>query len=277
LLEEFERIVAKRGTKDKAFVNNQEWSQIMDVGIPELDGKMMQWSKLQSALAPAENYKDKDYGFMNAKIDFMKFIDRYEPDNDAFKTAMKTGEATEEKIRNPLRGMYRHHKTLVEVFRFLDTSGDGILEASEWRDGIAALKAVMQPSELQEIAGVEDLFQAFDFDGSGKVNINEFLEGARLSAAAKHMHHQASEQVLVPRVSSDGHNRSDSLVLRCQGWDGKAAGQVNEMARSRYATAPAGSPSRGALAQSMDSRLSALKSTDQGTASADLKTASFTS
>jgi len=65
-----------------------------------------------------------------------------------------------------------HHnlKDVHQVFKDLDTNGDGMLDLSEMQRGARAIFG----SKCTELADVQEMFQKIDLDNSGKINYTEF-------------------------------------------------------------------------------------------------------
>jgi len=75
-----------------------------------------------------------------------------------------------------IRGVLNKRKTrMVDVFRAIDKSGDGLVSVQEFRDGLAQL-GVPQPDE--DLAAI---MAGLDRDGSGDVNVKEFDKALKLA------------------------------------------------------------------------------------------------
>eukprot|EP00929_Paragymnodinium_shiwhaense_P074436 TRINITY_DN38099_c0_g1_i1.p1 TRINITY_DN38099_c0_g1~~TRINITY_DN38099_c0_g1_i1.p1 ORF type:complete len:620 (-),score=156.28 TRINITY_DN38099_c0_g1_i1:143-2002(-) len=70
----------------------------------------------------------------------------------------------------------RHIKDIEDVFRELDTSGDGVLSLAEIRDGFK--KILGATGAEQQAAKVEEIFRSVDLDGSGSIDYTEFIAAA---------------------------------------------------------------------------------------------------
>ena len=95
-----------------------------------------------------------------------KFCDSYKPKRVFFKSwdALSAGLTLAQ-----LRGLFAGSPSQVlELFREIDESGDGIINRSEFTLAIRALGLSLPPEELKE------LFRLLDPDGSGTIDAREF-------------------------------------------------------------------------------------------------------
>ena len=77
--------------------------------------------------------------------------------------------------------------------------------------------------------GADKLFSIFDFDGSGKIDINEFLEGARLAKQERQKHLIQANKSGIDRNLSVNSKRSALTAKKplrkfdipSMGWTGK--------------------------------------------------------
>jgi hypothetical protein len=80
-----------------------------------------------------------------------------------------------EKVGSKIRGFLKlNYARVIDLFRRLDTSGDGKVDLEEFRDGLRSLKLNLSDDEF------EDLFNQFDGDKSGTLEIEELDSAIRI-------------------------------------------------------------------------------------------------
>jgi hypothetical protein len=105
--------------------------------------------------------------------------------------------------------LYAHRRHLEAIFRFFDTDHSGTVSADEFARGCAVL-ADAKGSVLGD-TDPSTLFETFDIDGSGEIDLNEFMECFRLVKAQKHSHETKAaplhatnaRQVATPQATSE--------------------------------------------------------------------------
>jgi len=79
--------------------------------------------------------------------------------------------------------LYKRSQSMLSIFHYMDTmdseTSEKVKEA-DWVKGCEQLRQGMSDSDKQHLAGAEALFAILDFDGSGEINLNKFLEGCRI-------------------------------------------------------------------------------------------------
>jgi len=232
LHDEHMKLLANKGVEEtsgpKAYIKVNEWADLMGKSIPQLKAANMQWESLQPVLAPEVNLHDKEALFEVALIDFDDFLARYDSDltHARRNTAEKKLKGNRGAESQQLSSLYRNYKAIATIFKFLDTNSDGHVSEEEWRKGIDVLQTDCK-LEKDEIQGADQLFHIFDFDGSGKIDINEFLEGARLSRQSRQAHLKRANAEL-----SREHKKVErKFTIKSMGWDGNTGDGSEEKNR----------------------------------------------
>lgn len=117
-----------------------------------------------------------------------------------------------------------------QVFRQLDSDGDGVLTIEEVHQGFAALGGPMEMEELQ------DLFAIIDMDGSGTIDYTEFVAAAAgerifqeehaLMAAFEAFDHDSSGTISEHEIKD--------LLRRCDAQKVWSANAIDVMAQEAY-------------------------------------------
>lgn len=155
LLESFMQVQHKGG------VTPQQWCEVMERVL----SLQLDWQELQVALAPVDS---------KGIIHYNKFINQY-------KIHLSEGPA-QGVSEEALQVLYRNHKQLMAVFRFLDKDNNGVIDTEEFMSGIAVLNDKLGPED--QIDASMELFKAMDLDSNGEISINEFCEAFRISKAS---------------------------------------------------------------------------------------------
>jgi len=162
LLEIFRELDVRDG-KTEGKVKAGQWCEVMErVLTLHLD-----WEKLQPVLAPTDAAGD---------IRYLSFLNQY-------KLQMADGDkgATGAVSQDALQTLYRNHKQLAAVFRFLDKDMNGAIDKEEFSSGITLLNRKLGAEG--QIENIDEMFQLMDLDKDGQIDMNEFCECFRITQA----------------------------------------------------------------------------------------------
>jgi len=178
------------------YIDPQEWAGIMERGIPDIDAKNMAWEHLQPVLAPAEA-ADQSLALDKVRIHFHKFLARYQDESSPFSAGGDSSTPRKLESQHTMSKMYRNHRALVRMFQAMDSKNTGIITEEQWRAGCDSMNSALPEDE--RIEGATELFHLLDFDRSGQVDINKFMEASRLATSHREKHLKAMLPIFRPR------------------------------------------------------------------------------
>ena len=182
LIDHYRSVAAKRtggtGSNDLTHITRIEWKD----GLRSVlgFGTSFPFLQLQSALGLPRLGVDNRVG---GKICYLSFLQRFEPRYPWKRPAGSEAEAAVPLSRSLAKIsdiLTHHHLRLASLFSFFDYGGDGEIASHEFRTGLLAL-ADAYPDASFSAAEADALIGFFDRDGSGSIDIAEFLGGFEVS------------------------------------------------------------------------------------------------
>ena len=145
-------------------VTPEQWCDIMAEAL----NLQMAWANLQPSLAPLS----EDTGLIN----WHEFLEHYQ-------VSFLSGNQVGRRTSNQMGKLYSNHRTLLMMFDYFDTDGDGKVSKQDWKQGCDWVNAKL--AEGEEALDGHGLFQLLDFYDSGVISRNEFCEGFRISTSIR--------------------------------------------------------------------------------------------
>ena len=135
-------------------ITPEQWADAMNYVLGQ-DLPGVNWLSLQNVVAPGK------------LIDYKQFLNLH---CNLSSVAGCRSLGVDQQTRDVL---LRNHEALLKVFNFLDTDGDGQLDREEFFSGIREVSK-RNPELAILLGNVEALFDSFDEDGSGTIELIEF-------------------------------------------------------------------------------------------------------
>ena len=172
---ELKALFARR-TGEDGTVSCAEWEEIM----AEATDLQIHWASVIPIIAPPDSLRQG-----GARIHVQSFLSDYE---GAIRQRIKEEAADEERddettASEVMDALYANHHRLIAVFRFFDRDGNGIITPDEFKEGCELLNDRIPEGE-GKLVGIDRILSLIDFDNSGEIDLNEFLEVNRLVDAA---------------------------------------------------------------------------------------------
>lgn len=148
--------------KEKAPNGNitpEAWAAVMAI-VLELPN--IPWLLLLPSLAPDHN---ADFG---GCLDWKAFLDKY-----TLTSTTNSRDRSKKRMDSVQMELLKaHHEMLLTVFHFLDTSGNGTIDLSEFTAGVKMLNKRLP--DARKLKDPKKLFKQIDVDGSGEIDVDEF-------------------------------------------------------------------------------------------------------
>lgn len=140
-------------------VTMKECNQIIERAV----GAPMPWKHVLDAASEGEIGDPESVD----KVDFVAFLNNYE------NFSRSRGQLSFEGAH-----MYKQLKLVQAMFSFFDTDQDGVITKQEFIEGVEVINDEL---EDQHRFDGERFFALLDFDGSGRISLNEMCEGYRIA------------------------------------------------------------------------------------------------
>jgi len=163
--------------RDDKTISAEEWVGIMVAGIPSLDPESRPFlEQMQFVLAPVK-------GDGSNRINFGDFVQGFDVKRGEVSPSKHHLHEDNDRDGKKVDTLYKRSQSMLSIFHYMDTmdseTSEKVKEA-DWVKGCEQLRQGMSDSDKQHLAGAEALFAILDFDGSGEINLNKFLEGCRI-------------------------------------------------------------------------------------------------
>lgn len=144
--------------------------------MAEATDLQIHWESVIPIIAPPQCLRDG-----GTRIHVQSFLSNYE---GAIRQRINEEAADEERddettASEVMDALYANHHRLIAVFRFFDRDGNGIITPDEFKEGCELLNDRIPEGE-GKLVGIDRILRLIDFDKSGEIDLNEFLEVNRL-------------------------------------------------------------------------------------------------
>ena len=174
-------------------VTVEQWTNIMSKTLTDLPG--LPWKDLQPELAPSTSLQNL--------VDWEEFLTPY--------SVSFGGDASSQ-----AKIIQANHEELIELFKKMDTDGDGVLSFTEFQAGVTILNQRLPKDE--QITNPQKVFNTLDLQEKGVISFEEFEEGSQsrvfgavVGEAAEVLHENFEMLLTVFKYLDKDHSGSLSL------------------------------------------------------------------
>eukprot|EP00617_Octactis_speculum_P004294 CAMPEP_0185789918 /NCGR_PEP_ID=MMETSP1174-20130828/153499_1 /TAXON_ID=35687 /ORGANISM="Dictyocha speculum, Strain CCMP1381" /LENGTH=276 /DNA_ID=CAMNT_0028484289 /DNA_START=14 /DNA_END=844 /DNA_ORIENTATION=+ len=166
---------AKLDPKGTELVTLDQWCRVMK----DVSGIALPWKQLASRVIPSNalSGKSKKIGRGKCNVSYIEFLN---PDELELQNRQFRDEGTD-----LINHIYVDRPLLLFIFDFFDVDNNGTIEANELDSSIKKINAQTKEN-LQLTFDPRHVFSLMDYDDSGEITRNEFLEMYRLT----HTYHE---------------------------------------------------------------------------------------